>query len=338
MSFPKDNNQIKKRPWLLPLLIAASLILPIISLNIGFYGISPREVFLFIFKGAGAVADNVAIIIQNIRLPRIIAAFAIGAGLAVSGSAYQSAFKNPLVSENIIGVTQGASLGAALGLLLGLGAFMVQLLAFCGGIVTVTLAFFIGSRARFDRDVSLVLAGSVMSALALSLLTAIKYLADANDTLPSIVYWTMGSLAKVNISSLAFSLIPILFGCILLYLLRWKLNILTLDDENALSLGLNPYLYRLLVVMVATFICSAAICLGGQIGWIGLMLPHLARGLAGADHRKMLPVAALLGGCFLLIVDNLARSLSAMEIPVGALTALFGAPFFIILLVKRKPA
>ncbi|MCL1976107.1 MAG: iron ABC transporter permease [Firmicutes bacterium] len=333
----KNINEFGKHPFLLPFLIVLSLLLLIISLNIGFYGLGTHDIFLFFFKGAGAVADNVSIIIKNIRLPRIIAAFIVGAGLAVAGSAYQSAFKNPLVSENIIGVTQGASLGAALALLLGLNTFMIQLLAFCGGIITVAIAFFIGSRARFDRDISLVLSGSMMSALALSLLTFIKYIADANNTLPSIVYWTMGSLAKVNANSLAFSMVPILLGCILIYLLRWKLNLLTLDDENALSVGINPNFYRLLVIMLATIICSAATCLGGQIGWIGLMLPHVARGLAGADHRRMLPVAALLGGCFLLMVDNLARSLSVMEIPVGALTALFGAPFFIMLLVKRKP-
>lgn len=327
----------KKRPWLLPLLLVLSLILPVISLNIGFYGLATADVLRYLLQGAEAVEPNLPIIIKNIRVPRIVGAFVVGAGLAGSGAAYQSAFKNPLVADNIIGVSHGACVGAALALLFQLGSFMVQLCAFLGGIITVGIAFFIGTRARFDKDVSLVLAGSMMSSLAVAMLTAVKYLADPNDTLPAIVYWTMGSLAKINTNSLLFSLVPIVAGLLILFLLRWRMNILTLEDEEALSVGLNPRSSRLIVIMVATVICSACVCLGGIIGWIGLMVPHLARGLSGADHRRMLPVSVLLGGCFLLLVDNIARSASIMEIPVGALTAFFGAPFFITLLVKRKP-
>lgn len=332
----RDASVMKKRPYILPLLIVASVVLPIISLNVGFFVVAPKEVFSYLFFGSDAVSGNVAIIIRNIRIPRICGAFIIGMGLAVSGTAYQSSFRNPLVSDNIIGVSHGAGLGAAIALMLRLNSFSVQVFAFLGGIITVGIAYLIGSRARFNKDVSLVLAGSMLSALANSMITMLKYLADPNDTLPAITYWLMGSLSKVNMRGLLFSVVPILVGCVILFLMRWRLNILTLGDEEAMSVGINPGKTRVVSVMAATVICSAAVCLGGQIGWVGLMIPHVARGLVGSDHRRMLPVAALTGGCFLLLMDNIARSVSTMEIPIGVLTSFFGAPFFIALLVRRK--
>lgn len=336
MKSTKDYSKLHKRPWVIPLLLGLSIILPLVSLNIGFYGTSPKEIFSFFFHGGDSVSDNTAIIIKNIRIPRITGAFLIGAGLAVSGAAFQGAFKNPLVSDNIIGVSHGACFGAALALILGLNNFMVQVLAFIFGILTVACAYFIGSRARFGKDVSLVLAGSMMAALANAMITVLKYIADPNDVLPAITYWMMGSLAKVNGGSLLFSAIPIVVGCIIIYLMRWRLNVLTLGDDEALSVGVDPKQSRMIAVMAATVVCSASVCLGGQIGWVGLMIPHLARGIVGADHCRVLPVSALMGGCYLLLMDNIARSVSTMEIPIGVLTALFGAPFFIMLLVRRK--
>lgn len=354
----------KKRPWLLPLLLALSVLLPVVSLNIGFYGIAPHDVYLYMWQecvrffqtcarffaglfgfapdlpayalpGAEALDANVPIIVRNIRVPRIIAAFAIGAGLSIAGAAFQGMFKNPLVSPDILGVSHGAGLGACLALLFGWTSAGVQLMAFCFGIVTVFLAYFIGSRARFGHDVSLVLAGTMLRELANAMITVVKYVADPNDVLPAITYWLMGSLSKVTASSLLFSLAPMCLGALVLFLLRWKLNLLTLGDEEAMAIGVNPRRVRLLAVLAATVISAGAVCLGGLIAWVGLMMPHIARGLAGADYRRLLPVSALMGGCFLLLMDDIARSLLAMEIPIGVLTACFGAPFFIMLIIHR---
>lgn len=337
-------NKIQQRPetmhikrnyyLLLSLLICLSLILPVISLNVGFYGTNAREVFSFLFLGRYSDA-NIPAILFNIRIPRIIAAFVIGAGLSAAGAAFQGMFKNPLVSPDILGVSHGAGLGACLALLFGWSSFGVQINAFCFGIVTVFLAYFIGSRARFGQDISLVLAGTMLRELANAMVTGVKYIADPNDVLPKITYWLMGSLNKVDTKSLIFSLIPISIGLLVLFLLRWRLNLLTLGDEEAMALGVNPRRVRLLAILAATIISAGSVCLGGLIAWVGLMIPHLSRGLVGADYRRLLPVSALMGGCFLLLMDNLARSLTTMDIPIGILTACFGAPFFIMLILNR---
>jgi iron complex transport system permease protein len=308
------------------------------SLAMGFYHISIKELLMLLLYGEEAVTgenSSVFIIIKNIRMPRIIAAFTIGAGLSMAGAAYQGMFKNPLVSPDILGVSNGAGLGAALALTLGLSNFMVQVYAFVFGILVVSLAYFIGSHAKFGHDVSLVLAGSMLGALSSSFITLLKYIADPNNTLPAITFWLMGSLSKVTINSLLFSLIPMTLGCIIIYLLRWKLNLLTLGDEEAQAMGIDPKSTRLIAIAAATIISASAVCLGGLIGWVGLMIPHISRGIVGADYRRVLPIAALMGGSFLLLMDDLARSLSTMEIPLGVLTAVMGAPFFIVLIVKR---
>ncbi|MDD2216089.1 MAG: iron ABC transporter permease [Eubacteriales bacterium] len=322
--------------WLILFLLFTSIIILFGSLAVGFYEISINDILCFLFRGETAVNDEVSNIIRNIRIPRIIAAYIIGAGLSISGAAYQGMFKNPLVSPDILGVSTGAGLGAALAITLRLPYFMVQINAFVFGILVVSLAYFIGTRAKFGHEISLILAGTMLGSLASSLITVLKYLADPNDILPAITFWLMGSLSKVNASSVSFSLVPIAVGSILIYSLRWRLNLLTLGDEEAEALGIDPKKIRLLAVTAATVISSAAVCLGGLIGWVGLMIPHLSRGIVGADYRRMLPTAALMGGSFLLLMDNLARSLSIMEIPLGVLTAVMGAPFFIMLIIKRE--
>ncbi len=330
---------VKNFRCLISMLIAVSFILVVVSLAVGFYSISAKELFLLIFHGEAAdmdIDESAIIIIKNIRLPRIIAAFTIGMGLSMAGAAYQGMFKNPLVSPDILGVSSGAGLGASIALTLGLADYMVQIYAFIFGILIVSIAYFIGSHAKFGHDVSLVLAGSMLGALASSFITLLKYIADPSDTLPAITFWLMGSLSKVTVNSLIFSLIPMTLGSIVIFLLRWRLNILTLGDEDAKAIGIDPKSTRMIAVSAATIISASAVCLGGLIGWVGLMVPHISRGIAGADYRRMLPVAALTGGSFLLLMDDLARSLSSMEIPLGVLTAVMGAPFFIILIVKRK--
>ncbi|HHY90549.1 MAG TPA: iron ABC transporter permease [Clostridiales bacterium] len=331
-------QNFKSFRWLILFLLLISFLLIVSSLAMGFYHISVKELLLLLLYGEKAVTgenSSVFIIIKNIRMPRIIAAFTIGAGLSMAGAAYQGMFKNPLVSPDILGVSNGAGVGAALALTLGLSSFMVQVYAFVFGILVVSLAYFIGSHAKFGHEVSLVLAGSMLGALSSSFITLLKYIADPNNTLPAITFWLMGSLSKVTIHSLLFSLIPMTVGCVIIYLLRWKLNILTLGDEEAQAIGIDPKSTRLIAIAAATIISASAVCLGGLIGWVGLMIPHIARGIVGADYRRVLPVAALMGGSFLLLMDDLARSLSTMEIPLGVLTAVMGAPFFIVLIVKR---
>lgn len=317
------------------LLLILSILLILGSLTVGFYNISIKEVLILLFQGEDSISNEVSIIIKKIRIPRIIAAYTIGAGLSIAGAAYQGMFKNPLVSPDILGVSTGAGLGAALALTLQLSDFMVQVYAFIFGIIVVSLAYFIGSRAKYGHDVSLILAGTMLGALTSSLITLLKYLADPNDTLPAITFWLMGSLSKVTIDSVLFSTVPIIIGCIIIYLFRWRLNILTLGDEEAQAMGINPKITRLIAVSAATIISASAVCLGGIIGWVGLMIPHISRGLVGADYRRMFPIAILIGGSFLLLMDNFARSLYTMEIPLGVLTAVMGAPFFIILILKR---
>ncbi len=331
------DDRLKRRKFKLMvfLLLFLNILLIVGSLTVGFYHISIKEVLNLIFLGKDSVSNEVSIIITRIRIPRILAAYTIGSGLSIAGASYQGMFKNPLVSPDILGVSTGAGLGAALALTLQQSDFMVQVYAFTFGIIVVSLAYFIGSRAKYNHDVSLILAGSMLGALASSLITLLKYLADPNDTLPAITFWLMGSLSKVTIDSVLFSSIPIIIGCLVIYLLRWRLNILTLGDEEALTMGIDPKATRFIAVASATVISASAVCLGGLIGWIGLMIPHISRGLVGADYRRMFPINILIGGLFLLLMDNLARSLYSMEIPLGVLTAIMGAPFFIILILKR---
>ena len=315
-------------------LLLFSFFLFIFSFMVGYYKITASEIFTYIFKGKQYVKPEVSIIISRIRLPRITAAFIIGAGLSIAGTSYQGMFKNPLVSPEILGVSNGASLGAALAITLSFSPFLIQTSAFIFGIGVVTIAYFIGSRTKFNQEISLILSGTMLGALASSLTSLLIYFADPQDTLPTITYWLMGSLSKANQKAVLFSVIPIIIGSIVLYFLRWQLNILTLNDDEAKSLGIEPKRIRFIAVCSATIISAAAVCLGGIIGWIGLMIPHIARGISGNDYRYMLPVSALLGGSFLIIIDNIARSFT-VEIPLGVLTSIIGAPFFIVLILRR---
>ena len=339
----RSKSENKRQPafagrpfcWQIPLFLVLSLLIMTISLNVGYFKIPLRDTVLTLLGDESLEGSNIWFVIRNIRVPRILSAFFIGMGLSIAGASFQGMFKNPLVAPDILGVSHGAGLGAALALSMHLSGYSVQLYAFLFGIASVSITYFIGSRAKFGQDVSLVLAGSMLAALCSSLITMLKYLADPNDTLPAITYWLMGSLSKTDWSSFLFSLTPITAGCIVLYLLRWKLNLLTIGDNECMSMGVNPKVVRLAAIGAATVVSAAAVCLGGLIGWVGLMIPHLARGMVGADYRRLIPVTGLAGGSFLVLMDDLARSLSSMEIPLGVLTAIMGAPFFVIFLVRR---
>jgi iron complex transport system permease protein len=323
------------------LLLAGALV---ISLMLGRYAISLRDLCLTLQAtlggraGAPANLSTLQTVLFQVRLPRIIGAVLIGAALAVSGSAYQGMFKNPMVSPNILGTAAGAGFGAALGILLSFGMVGVQLLSFGCGLLAVGLTYFVAT--RFDRNhnatLVLVLAGMVIGTLFTSFISLTKYVADPYSKLPAITFWLMGSLASLNFKDIGFVSIPIVLGAVPLLLLRWKLNVLSFGDEEARALGVDTQRVRAVVIFCATLMTAAAVSVSGMIGWVGLIIPHLARMLVGPNYKILLPASFLIGGIYLLAVDNLARNLFVMEIPLGILTALLGAPFFVYLLMRGK--
>lgn len=276
-------------------------------------------------------------ILLRIRLPRVGAAVLVGAALAAAGAAYQGLFRNPLVSPDILGVSSGAGLGAVLGIFLSLPVAGIQLSSFAGGLVTVALVYAVAAAVRGREPILvLVLAGVVVGALAGSLISLLKVLADPYDQLPAITFWLLGSLAGITGSDLLASLPVVLLGLLPLVLLRHRLDVLALGDEEARSLGLDAGRLRLLVVVAATLMTAGVVAVAGVVGWIGLVVPHVARMLIGPGFGRLLPAAMLIGGAYLLAVDTLARTLAPIETPLGILTALLGAPFFLWLLVRGR--
>ncbi|MGD9783280.1 MAG: FecCD family ABC transporter permease [Hyphomicrobiaceae bacterium] len=276
-------------------------------------------------------------VLFSIRLPRVLAAVLVGAALAAAGAAYQGLFRNPLVSPDILGVSAGAGLGAVLGIFLSLPVAGIQLLAFVGGLATVGLVYFIGSLVQNREPVLvLVLAGVVVGSLAGAAISLLKILADPYDQLPAIVFWLLGSLSSVR-GAEVWSAAPLaLLGLIPLVLLRWRINVLSLGDEEAKALGVEAGHLRLIVIAAATLMTASVVAVAGVIGWIGLVIPHLARMLVGPNFNRLLPAALLMGGGYMLLIDTLARTVAAIEIPLGVLTAIIGAPFFLWLLARGE--
>jgi iron complex transport system permease protein len=289
-------------------------------------------------KLAGRAADvppAVESVIWQVRGPRVIAAALVGAALAVAGTAFQGLFRNPLVSPDILGASSGAALGAVLGIYFSLGVFAIQALAFAGGLIAVAAVYAIGSAVRTrDPVLVLVLTGVVIGALLGAGVGLVKYLADPYNQLPAMTFWLLGSLAAVAPSDLLPLLGPVALGTLVLLALRWRMNVMSLPDEEARALGVPTGALRIAIVAAATLVTSASVATAGIIGWIGLVVPHVARTLAGPDFARLIPAAALLGGGFLLLIDTLARTGAAIEIPLGILTALIGTPFFIWLLTS----
>ncbi len=245
-------------------------------------------------------------------------------------------FKNPLVSPDILGVAAGASAGAALAIVLGMGIVETQIFAFVGGIAAVSLSYLISLKSRHSLTLSLVLTGTMISGLAQAFVAITKYMSGPNDTLPEITFWLMGSLTRANLESILFSLIPMVVGFVIILLHRWKLNLLMLSDSEAKSIGINPRRTKLLIIFAATLMSASAVCLGGLISFVGLIIPHISRFLFGADNRRVVPAAIGLGAGFLLIIDTLARTVFSVEIPLGIMTSIIGAPFFIGLIIMKK--
>ena len=278
--------------------------------------------------------STITTIVYEIRLPRILGAIVVGACLAISGAAFQSIFKNPLVSSDLLGVSNGAGFGAALAILLSGANIVTQIFAFVFGLISVATTYLISRTYKAGGILVLVLSGVAISAFFNSLISAIKFIADPDDKLPEIVYWLMGSLASINADKLLMILIPVIIGLVILLLLRWHMNLLAMGDEEAQSLGLNPSRIRLLIIAGCTLLTSAAVSISGIVGWVGLIIPHMARMIVGPDNRVLLPASLSLGASFLLLIDNISRAVIAIEIPIGILTAIIGVPIFLYLLKR----
>ena len=260
----------------------------------------------------------------------------MGCSLAAAGAAFQGTFQNPLVSPDILGASQGAAFGAALAILAGSAAFGVSISAFGFSILTVLLVLLISSRAKGNRILVTVLAGTMISSLFSAGVSFTKLVADPTDQLPAITYWLMGSLTGAKMSDIALAAIPMAIGMVILFALRWRINILTMGDDEASTMGINARRLRLFIIVAATMATAASVAISGMIGWVGLVVPHLCRMIVGSDYRKLIPASMLFGASFLLVVDNIARLASTAEIPIGILTAFVGAPFFLYLITRKK--
>lgn len=278
-------------------------------------------------------AEEASVVIR-IRLPRICAAALIGAALSAAGASYQAMFRNPMVSPDLLGASTGAGFGAALAILFGAGYAATTLSSFVFGLAAVCLTYLVGKLSRLRSTLAMVLAGVMVGSLFSAGTSFVKLVADTADQLPAITYWLMGSLTSVKLRDLHFILLPIAAGLVPLLFLRWRMNLLTVSEAEARSMGVNTTLLRLCVIICATLVTSASVCISGMIGWVGLVIPHMCRMLVGQDLRRLLPCSMLLGASFLLLVDDLARCMSTSEIPLGILTAFVGAPLFLYLIIK----
>lgn len=312
------------------------------SLMLGRYPIEPDQAILMLVNQIPGISlektwtDQQATLFFNVRLPRIILALLVGCSLATAGAAFQGTFQNPLVSPDILGASQGAAFGAAVAILAGCGAFAVSGAAFGFAILTVLLVLLISSRAKGNRTLVTVLAGTMISSLFSAGVSFTKLIADPTNQLPAITYWLMGSLTGAKMSEIALAAIPMAVGAGTLLALRWRINILTMGDDEASTMGVNARRLRFVIIIAATMATAASVAVSGMIGWVGLVVPHLCRMMVGSDYRKLIPTSMLLGASFLLVVDNIARLATTSEIPIGILTAFVGAPFFLYLITRKK--
>ena len=329
-------RQGRLRPWVLPLLVVLILVCAALAILAGRYGVSPRQMVGAISAriGGGIYPDRKAdSVVFNLRLPRITVAVLIGSGMAVSGAAFQSLFSNPLATPDTLGVASGTCVGAVVALLLGWGMSGVQLTALVAGLVTVAITTAVARRRDGGTDVvTLVLAGVIVSAMADAVLSMLKLTADPTSKLPEITYWLMGSLMGASWSQIALAAPFIVIGSGGIVVLRWRLNVLALSEDEARAAGVDVRSLRITLIVCATVVTASVISLCGQVGWIGLIVPHAARMLTGSDNRYLIPVCLLLGASIMIFIDTVARTITASEVPVSVVTAIVGAPFFITLL------
>ena len=327
-----------RRSAVLPGLGLALAAVILLSAVLGRYPIGLREVFGIIggklFGTAPFWTATQESLLLLHRLPRILLACLVGCCLSAAGVSYQGVFQNPMAAPDLLGASSGAAFGAALAILLGLGRAMTALFAFAASLLAVFLVMLLGNKARGKRITSLILSGIMVSSLASSATSFLKLVADPQEQLPAITYWLMGSLNGTQPKDVKLAVIPMLVGLIPLLLLRWRMNLLTFGDEEAKTMGVNAKHLRTVIILCSTLVTAASVSVSGMIGWVGLVVPHLSRRLVGSNYKKLLPVSMLMGALFLLIVDDLSRTLFATEIPIGILTSLIGAPFFLYLITR----
>ncbi|MDD3363380.1 MAG: iron ABC transporter permease [Syntrophomonas sp.] len=338
----KDVARKFNKKWILLILSLLLIATFAISFTLGRYAIPLSQLFEILFSklfGFQATWDaTMDTVLFKVRLPRLLAAIMIGAVLSLSGATYQGLFKNPMVSADILGASAGAGFGAAIAMLLSFDAVGIQLMSFAfglGAVAITTVVSTIVGRGN-DSTLLLVLTGMVVTSLFSSAIALIKYVADPDLKLREITFWLMGGLSAIRMSDLKIVLIPMILGAVPLLLLRWKLNVLSFGDEEAQAMGIDTSRLRLITIICSTLLTASTVSIGGIIGWVGLVIPHLARMLVGPNYSILLPTSLLVGGLYLLIVDNVARCMFAMEIPLGILTSVIGAPFFIYLLMHGK--
>ncbi len=269
----------------------------------------------------------------NLRMVRTLAAVFIGAALGAAGTAYQGMFRNPMVSPDVLGASNGAAFGAALAIFFSFGYVGITLSSFAFGLFAVILAYVISLRGKLNETLGMVLAGMMISTLFSSATSFLKLIADTDSVLPAITYWLMGSLSGVRMKDLLFAAVPIIAGLGVLYMLRWRINLLTVEEREARSMGINTTKLRAVVIVCATLVTAACVSISGLIGWVGLVIPHICRLIFGQDYSRLMPASMVMGAAYLLIVDAVARMATVSEIPLGILTSVIGAPVFIWLIM-----
>jgi iron complex transport system permease protein len=327
-----DNDRINKDLRKMIIIVIIYIVTVISALIAGRIDIGIGDIVKF-FSNSGEKSNEM--IALSLRMPRIIAASLVGAALSVSGACYQSAFNNPLVAPDMLGVSSGACVGASLSILLNLGSSAVQIFAFLGGLIAVGLSSSIPKIVKNEGMSTLVLAGIITTGLFNSVLGMIKYLADPETELPSIVHWQLGSMKHVSEYDLLIMTLPIIICLVITFLLRWSLNIISLGEDEARTLGLNVKRMRSIIIIVSTMLTASSVCLTGTISWIGLVIPHFARLIFGYDNRKVIPMSIFLGAGSLVFIDTLARSITTAELPISIFTGLIGAPFYFFLLYRQ---
>lgn len=338
------DNIIKKNKFAyIALLISLLLLLfitIIISICAGQYSIRPINVMSILLSNIFPITvswtETMYRIVMLHRFPRIIAAIAVGGALSLAGASYQGVFRNPLVSPDLLGVSVGACVGAAISIILGIGYTGNVILSFLGGILAVSITVLIPNLIKQKSTIALVLSGVIVGGFFSSILGLLQYTADPDTQLAEIIYWQLGSLTRVRMEFLYIILPIILITGFAIYLLRWRINVISLGEKESKTLGINLYKERGLIIVCATLLTAASICISGTIGWIGLIIPHLARMIVGQDNKKVIPVSILIGSIFLIIVDTISRNLTGAEIPLGIITGFVGTPFFVFVLIKQK--
>lgn len=339
-----NNKKSKSFKAVYALLITALIVLFGVSFLCGRYStISPSNIPLVLLN---AIFPNIpqtwtqteAAVILEFRLPRIFAAILVGASLSMSGATYQVLFSNPIASPDTLGVSNGASLGAVIGILIGVNAFGIKMSAFLAGCIVILLVYLLTSfLGKSKRNITyLLLIGMIISSVFSGFLSILKYVADPESQLPQITYWLMGSFSNVSRSDLGYVLLFFILGTVPLVLLRWRINLLELDDNEAKTIGVGVMRLRIIAIACATLLTASSTAITGGISWVGLFIPHIARSLIGSDFRRVLPVSALLGALFLLGMDDLARTISVNELPISVLTSIVGAPIFFFIVARRR--